>query len=62
MLRCSIPVGGVLLRNPDGKYLGGFAESVYYADAIQTHSLSRYSRYFQMRKLMEPPKPSALLN
>lgn len=55
--------GGVLLRNFDGKYLGkGFAESVYYADAIPNlFHLAGIPDTSQMRKLMEPPKPSALL-
>ena len=55
--------GGVLLRNFDGKYLGkGFAESVYYADAIPNlFHLAGIPDTSQMRKLMESPKPSALL-
>ncbi|AUB57743.1 MULTISPECIES: lipocalin-like domain-containing protein [Methanobacterium] len=55
--------GGVYIRNPDGRLLGkGFAESVYYADAHgNIFHLAGLPDTPEMRKLMEPPEPSALL-
>ncbi|NYB52678.1 MAG: ATP-binding protein [Methanobacteriaceae archaeon] len=55
--------GGVYIRNPEGRLLGkGFAESVYYADALPNIlHLAGIPDTPKMRKLMEPPAPSALL-
>ncbi len=55
--------GGVYIRNPEGRLLGkGFAESVYYADAYENiFHLAGIPDTPNMRKLMEPPEPSALL-
>jgi predicted secreted hydrolase len=55
--------GGVHIRNPEGRFLGkGFAESVYYADALANmFHLAGLQDTPQMRKLMETPGPSSLL-
>lgn len=55
--------GGVHIRNPEGRFLGkGFAESVYYADALSNmFHLAGLPDTPEMRKLMELPGPSALL-
>lgn len=55
--------GGVNIRNFEGNFLGkGFAESVYYADALANmFHLAGLPDTPEMRKLMEPPEPSSLL-
>jgi len=55
--------GGVNIRNNEGRFLGrGFAESVYYADALGNMlSLAGIPDTPKIRKLMETPVPSSLL-
>ncbi|MGI6464004.1 MAG: hypothetical protein ACOX07_00345 [Methanobacterium sp.] len=54
--------GGVTIRNKEGDFLGkGFAESVYYADALGNMLSLAGIPDTPIRKIMEIPRPSSLL-
>jgi hypothetical protein len=60
---CQYSEGGVIIRDPDDKFLGkGFAESVYYADSLpNVLHLAGIPDTPKIRKLLKPPEASPFL-